>query len=390
MILLLVVTYIAYIGLGVPDSLFGSAWPAIYTELGLPVSVAGYVTAIICGCTVISSLCSAKLTSKFGLGTVVAASTMLTAVAVLLFSFANNGIWLFVLAFLFGFGAGAIDAGLNNFVATHYSAMQLNLLHCFYGIGVSFSPYVMSLALGDGNQWRMGYKYAFVLLTVIAFFAVFAAKIWNKAGKNATDGVNTEKQLSLTDALKIKGVKPMLLVFFTSDSILYICGTWGSTFLVEAKGFSAEKGAVVVMIYYVGLALGRLTAGFLTKIIKSRSLVLTSAAILLFGIIMAFMSFEWAVFVGLFLCGFGVGPIFPNMTAITPKLFGKTASQIIVGMQTASCYLGMMTVPTLFGIIAEKAGLEIFPYFLTALFIIMTVSFFNIRRNNNEHYYNQP
>ena len=153
--LLLIVIYIAFIGLGIPDSLFGAAWPAIYAELNLPVSWANFVTMIISGGTIVSSLLSARLINRFGTAAVTAVSTAMTALALFGFSVSGSMLWLCLSAVPLGLGAGAIDTALNNYVALHYKATHMNFLHCFYGIGVSMSPFLMSLAL-SGGSWRGG------------------------------------------------------------------------------------------------------------------------------------------------------------------------------------------------------------------------------------------
>ena len=158
--LLLVVIYIAFIGLGVPDSLIGSAWPAIHSQLNIPVEAVSVITFLISGCTVLSSMFSAKILNKLGTAQVTAFSTAMTAAALLGYSFTPSFWFMIPLAIVLGLGAGAIDSGLNNYVALHFKASHMNFLHCFYGVGVSLSPYLMSQALSNIG-WRGGYRYAF-------------------------------------------------------------------------------------------------------------------------------------------------------------------------------------------------------------------------------------
>lgn len=155
-VVLLVVIYIAFVGLGIPDSLFGAAWPAIYTDFNLPVSWGSVVTVIISCGTIASSLVSAHVIARFGTGRVTAASTALTAVALAGFAAAPNFLWMCALSAPLGLGAGAIDTALNNYVALHYKATHMNFLHCAYGIGITVSPFLLSLALATGT-WRVGF-----------------------------------------------------------------------------------------------------------------------------------------------------------------------------------------------------------------------------------------
>ena len=166
--ILLVFIYTFYIGLGIPDSLLGSAWPAIYGEFHVPISYASFISAIISAGTVISSLFSTKVIARLGTAKVTAISTTLTAIALLGFSCSQSFLWLCLCAVPLGIGTGSIDSALNNYVALHYNAMQMSFLHCFYGIGVTASPYLMSLALSESMNWRGGYRTVFYIQLVIA------------------------------------------------------------------------------------------------------------------------------------------------------------------------------------------------------------------------------
>lgn len=181
--ILLVFIYIFYIGLGIPDSLLGSAWPAIYSEFHVPVSYASFVSAIISTGTVLSSLFSTKVIARLGTAKVTALSTVLTAIALLGFSCSHNFIWLCVFAVPLGIGAGSIDTALNNYVALHYNAMQMSFMHCFYGIGVTASPYLMSLALSDSMNWRGGYRTVFYIQLVIAILSVLILPYGRKSNQ---------------------------------------------------------------------------------------------------------------------------------------------------------------------------------------------------------------
>ena len=153
--LLLCLVYLAFVSLGLPDSLLGSGWPVMHLELGVPVSFMGILSTIISLGTIVSSLFSSRLTRRFGTAGVTVASVFLTAVALLGFSVSGNFIMLMVFAIPYGLGAGAIDAALNNFVAQHYSSRHMSWLHCFWGVGTIVSPFVMSYALTLG-AWATG------------------------------------------------------------------------------------------------------------------------------------------------------------------------------------------------------------------------------------------
>lgn len=372
-LLLLCVIYIAFIGLGLPDSLFGTAWPAIYGEFALPLSAANCVTLIVSGGTVISSAMSARVINKFGTYTVTAVSTALTAAALFGFSVSKNLIWLCLFSIPLGIGAGAVDSALNNYVALHFSASHMNFLHCFYGVGVSVSPYIMSFALSGGN-WRGGYRTAFIIQCVITAVIAFSRPLWKKSDKNSSE---EEKSVTLSFAQMIKTpcVKSDLVLFASSCAIECTCGAWSSTFLVESKGFSADVAAKTVAMYFVGLTLGRFLSGVLSSKISSWNLIKSGLIIVFSAIIVLLLPLKSTfAALGLFLLGLGIGPVYPNIMHLTPKNFGKDVSQSIIGLQMAVAYTGITAVPPIFGFLAQKFGMKLFAPFMLVLFVILAIS----------------
>ncbi len=370
---LLIIIYIAFIGLGIPDSLFGTAWPAIYSDFGLPISFGSFVTVIVSCGTVISSIISSKIIAKLGTNKVSAYSTLLTAIALLGYSFAPN-LWVMCfLAVILGIGAGSIDVALNNYVALHYSATHMSFLHCFYGIGVSVSPYILSLVIAGQSGWRGGYRITFAIQLAIAALLFISLPLWQKAhGSEKNAYVTGRNRLSLGSILKIPGVKMMCGLFMASCAIECTCGGWGSTFLVEYKHLSPEKAARIIMIYYVGMTLGRFLSGVLAtrlhswKIIKLGQIVLGAALLLL-----VLPSNVYLCAAAMFLIGLGNGPLFPNFNYLTPENFGRDVSQSVIGIQMASAYIGIMLAPTLCGLLGQSFGMVIFPFYLILFYIIM-------------------
>ena len=371
--LLLIVIYIAFIGLGVPDSLFGTAWPAIYTDLNLPVSWASIVTIIVSCGTITSSLLSSWLISRFGTGKITAVSTLMTALALLGFSCSDSMLWLCLCAIPLGLGAGSIDTALNNYVALHYEASHMNFLHCFYGIGVSLSPYLMSLALSKGT-WEGGYRAVFWFQLAIAALTALALPLWKKVrhAQNGEEAEETPRVLSFPALMKMPKVRMACLVFIGYCALEYTCGTWGSTFLVNAKGAAADTAARMVTFYYVGLALGRFLSGVLAGLLHSRQLVKIGQMILLAAVVSLFLPLPFAFCsVSLFFIGLGNGPIFPNMLHLTPELFGKDLSQAVIGAEMATSYIGVLLAPALFGLIAQNVTAALFPVYLLVLYALM-------------------
>ena len=368
--LLLVVIYIAFIGLGLPDSLFGTAWPAIYAEWNLPVSLASVVSFISCFGTLISSLLSARVINRFGPGRVTAVCTLMTAAALLGHVFAENYLWLCILAIPLGLGAGAVDAGLNNYVALHYKATHMNFLHCFYGLGVTVSPYLMSLALGMQNNWRGGYRMAFLVQIGISIVLFAALPLWKRTHQAAAEADKEEqlRLLSIRAMAKNPAIRCVWLVFITSCGVEVTAGAWASTWLVQARGIAVETAAIAVMLYYLGFSFGRFLCGLLAKKLSSWQMIrcselfmLAALAFLLLPLGSAASSF------GLFLAGLGCGPVFPNMTHLAPRNFGRDVSQSVIGSQMAAAYVGIMALPPLFGLLAQFIGAWLFPYYLLLL-----------------------
>ena len=381
--LLLIVIYICFIGLGVPDSLFGPAWPVMSGEFGLPVSVAGLLTPYFCIFTVISSLFSDKLINRFGTGKVTAVSTMLTVVGLLGYSFSPN-IWVFLLcAIPFGLGAGAVDAGLNNYVALHYKASHISYLHCFYGVGVTVSPVFMSLALAKLGDWHMGYRIAGFVQLGIALISVLAIPLWGKvasqtaqAGKASDTSEQgepdfTPRSLSLREQARDAGIRWIWLIFAVAVALEVLVGNWGSTFLVKVKGMEPAYAAAMTALYYFGLAAGRFVSGLLSRKLTPWQIIALSLAVWPLSVVFFVLPLPPAVSgVGLLFAGLGMGPLYPNFVYLTPRNFGRDVSQSIMGSQSASAYLGLIAVPPLFGLLVNNFGVGLYPPFLAVVYVI--------------------
>lgn len=376
--LLLIVIYIAFIGLGVPDSLFGAAWPAIYAEFDLPVSYATFVTLTCAVCTFLSSLVSGRVINKFGTYAVTAVSTALTAAALLGISFTGSFWFIILLAVPLGFGAGAIDSGLNNYVALHYNAMQMNFLHCFYGVGVSLSPYLLSFALSGSGGWRGGYRWIAFLQIAITAIMVLSLPLWrrHKAGMSPAEQEETPKTLSMKELLKVKGLPAVWIMFFTAVGIEMCCGQWGSTFLVEHKHMDVDVAAKIVTFYYLGIAVGRFVSGLLSVKLSCKQLILLGVVSVGIALVVLGLPFGPTVAaVGLFLCGLGISPIYPNLMHLTPIVFGRDVSQSVMGTQMAAGCLGGMLAPALFGQIAQHIHVGLFPYYMGLFFVCLVISY---------------
>ncbi len=369
--ILLIFIYIFYISLGVPDSLLGSAWPAIYGEFHVPVSYASFISVIISTGTVISSLLSTKIIAKLGTAKVTAISTSLTAIALLGFSCSHDFLWMCICAVPLGIGAGSIDTALNNYVALHYNAMQMSFLHCFYGIGVTLSPYLMSLALSDSMNWQGGYRTVFYIQLVIALLSFISVPLWKKIKANQQEE-EIIHVLPLVQMIKRKKIWASCGVFAGISALESTCLIWGSTYLSETIGLSADMAAALITFYFAGMTLGRFLSGLLALRFSDWKIIITGQSIIFIAVLILLITNDTASAVlGLFLIGLGNGPVFPNMTHLTPILYKKETSQSIIGMEMAFSNLSIMLTPVLFGFISNVMGNEIFPVFLTVMFALM-------------------
>ena len=388
MAFLLVVIYVAFIGLGVPDSLIGSAWPAIHSEMNIPVEAVSILTFIISGCTVLSSMFSAGILNKLGTARVTAFSTAMTALALLGFSFAPSFWFMIPLAVILGLGAGAIDSGLNNYVALHFKASHMNFLHCFYGVGVSLSPYLMSQALSN-TGWRSGYRYAFYVQAAITLLLIISVPMWKKSSSAEEAEEESSVNLSLLQMAKMPEVRQVWIIMLATNAIEYACGVWGSTYLVEEKGFEAKHGALALTVYYVGMSIGRFVSGLLSEKISTWKRIVIGTIILAPAIAIMLLPLHGAVTVaGLFLVGLGNGSIYPNMIHLTPHNFGKEASQSIMGSQIAFAYIGVMLAPPAVSLISGLFGIKIYPVLLAVLYVIMVIAlkcFVNRLKKQNKY-----
>ena len=363
--ILLIVIYIAFIGLGIPDSLFGTAWPAIYTEYGLPISLGGVITMVTFIGTTISSLLSARLIRKFGTARLTAGCTLLTALALLGFSFSHSFVVLIILAVPLGLGASSIDTALNNYVASHYNASQMSFLHCFYGVGVTISPFILTLVFRNDTNWRRGYGIATIIQFAIAAIVIFSLPLWNRVRDKNEISESAIKSLSVIEASKIRGVKVMWLLFLCTCSIELTVGAWSSTFLVESRGATEELAAGTITFYYLGMTSGRFLSGVLARKIHSRTIITIGSVILGIALLMlTITNNSYIAIAALFLIGLGNGPLFPNLNYLTPEQFGEERSAALIGAQMAVANIGIVISPLLFGFLGQALGMGLFGYYL--------------------------
>lgn len=379
--LLLVIIYIAFISLGLPDSLVGSAWPVMRLDLNVPISYAGIITMIISCGTIISSLMSDFLTKKLGTGLVTAISVFLTAAALWGFSIAGKFWMLCVLAIPYGLGAGAVDAALNNYVALNYKARHMSWLHCFWGVGASISPYIMGYALPSRWGWSGGFGIVSIIQIVLTIVLFVSLPVWKLKPKNefgsSKDEPNTQSNNSknLIEILKIKGVPFVLVAFFAYCAAEATAMLWASSYLVEVRNINKELAAMLASLFFLGITLGRFISGFVSEKLGDKCLIRIGIAIMLSGIVLIIIPDKYNIcsMAGLIIAGLGCAPIYPSIIHSTPANFGKENSQAIIGVQMASAYIGTTFMPPLFGIIARYGFMKLFPIYMLVFAVLLLI-----------------
>ena len=368
---LLIAIYVMMIGLGLPDSTLGAVWPSVYQEFNVPVSYASFITVLIALFTVLSSYFSARLVKKLGIGLVTLISTILCCFALLGFSLSKNVFALAMFAIPCGLGAGCIDAVLNDYISKRYSSFCMSLNHCFYGVGVMLSPYLISYALSV-LDWRFGYRLVFYAQLLVVAVAFIALPLWNKV--KSKNGEDDKKEIVIVPYKKMIKTPVIVIgwvVFFSTCALEFTCGTWACTYLVHL-GMDNQIAAKYLSIYYLGMTLGRFIFGFISKFISNKKIVLIGYSLVFVAIVAFFMPLPVAVKgLFLFLIGFGNGPSFPNLVYITPKIFGEKYSQSITGSWLVMANLGILIMPPLFGVIGNNFGLRFFPLYIACLFLII-------------------
>lgn len=372
--LLLVIIYLAFISLGLPDSLLGSAWPTMYQEFSVPVSYAGGISMIIAVGTIISSLQSDRLTKKLGTGKVTAISVLMTAAALFGFSIGHSYAALCLWAIPYGLGAGSVDASLNNYVALHYASRHMSWLHCMWGIGASLGPYIMGYALTGGQNWNMGYRYIAILQIVLTGVLFFSLPLWKKQKTDDSEQLSGEstKPLSLQQIVKIPGAQEIMVTFLCYCALEQTTGLWASSYLVLQRGLAAETAAWFASLFFIGITVGRAASGFLTMKFNDTQMIRLGQGLILCGIVCLFLpSGNITALLGLVFLGLGCAPVYPSIIHSTPEHFGVDKSQAMIGVQMASAYVGTCFMPPVFGFIANHISVSLFPAYLLAILLLM-------------------
>ena len=371
--LLLAVIYVAFISLGLPDSLLGSAWPTMSQDLNVPVAWAGGISAVISMFTIVSALLSDRMTLKFGAGKVTAVSVALTAAALAGFSVTSNYWVLLAIAIPYGLGAGGVDAVLNNYVAIHYESRHMSWLHCMWGVGASLGPVIMGQALA-GSGWQGGYRIIGILQVVLTVVLLFSLPLW-KLPQDAMGGEPfTPQHRSFPELLKITGVPEVLVCFLCYCALESTAGMWASSYCTLVRGLDAQTAASWASLFYLGITAGRFVSGFLTMKMSDRNMIRLGQVLIALGILLVLLpAGNNVLFVGLILIGLGCAPVYPCIIHETPVNFGRELSMSMTGLQMAFAYVGSCLAPPLFGLLAQNVTPRLYPWYLAVGLVVMVI-----------------
>ncbi|MBR6450693.1 MAG: MFS transporter [Fibrobacter sp.] len=372
MFFLLIVIYVAFIGLGLPDTILGAAWPLMRLDLSAPISAAGILSIIVSIGTIVSSLLTPKLLRIFGTGKLVAYSIVLTAIASVGFGFADSFAILCLSAIPMGIGAGAVDVAMNNFAAVYLESKHTNWLHASWGIGATLSPAILSGSILLGFGWRGAYEIVAVLLAVIFAMILISLPLWRKtesrgdaSQQNTSASTKKSSTLSFREALRVPGMKLSFLTFFFYSALEISTGLWCGTYLI-ACGFKPEVGAIIVSLMFASVMIGRIVSGFFAIKFTDHRLIYAGIFIVAAGCLVLSLPLPlWMQPICICLLGLGCAPVYPSLIHATPARFGEALSSQAISIQLAGSYVGSILMPPAFGLVATHFSVHLWPISLS-------------------------
>lgn len=379
----LIVIYIAFIGLGLPDSVLGASWPSLHQSLNVPLEYAGILSMMTTAGTIISSFMSGRVTRRFGTGRVTTVSVLMTAMALLGFSLAPSFYTLMLLTLPLGLGAGSVDAALNGYVSLHYEAKHMSWLHSFWGLGATLGPVIMSFFLLQAGGWRRGYLVISSLQIAIVLLLFSTLPLWRRFNKEPEDLEKSpveEETEKAPNVYRVPGVKFAILSFFAYCAVEMTTGLWGTSFLVNIHGAAKDTAARYISLYYGGITIGRMLTGFVSMKFSFKTIIRGGILSVFTGVLVLSLGVPVLFALGFLLIGLGCAPVFPGMIHETPERFGKSNAQTIIGIQMAFAYMGSTFSPAVFGVLAGKGFLPYFPAYLLVFLLILLLSTESINR----------
>lgn len=381
MVLIIILVYLAFISLGLPDSMLGACWPVMHKDIHASIEFAGYVGMIVSCGTVISSLMANRILHRFGTAKAVYTSIFLTVIALIGYAMSKNTLTLVFLAIPLGLGGGCIDSVLNNFVSLHLEAKHMNWLHCFWGLGACLGPGAVSAFIEQQNGWRFGYLGVGAVQLCIGLLIFFCAKIFSDLDKKSY-GEKTEKDIvTNTQAIKIPFMKWNLFCWFCLCGGEIIGIAWTGSYVAIGKDFGPVLGALATSVYFVACTVSRIISGFFAIKANSYTIIRFSFGVYILGCLILFLANNvFLVFLGIILISAGNGPLYPSIMHETPNRFGKEFSGAVTGLQMAAAYTGSTLMTVVFGWIGHF-NLNLYPYVIFLFLFGIIFSFFYVEKH---------
>ncbi len=369
---LLLLAYIAFISLGLPDGLLGVAWPSMRHDFALPLDALGLLLIASMAGYLTSSFFNGRLMSRLGVGGLLAASCFATGAALVGYTLAPAW-WLIVgLGIVSGLGAGAIDAGINTYIAANYGEGLMQWLHASFGIGITLGPVIMTAGLNLYDSWRFGYVVVGSAQLLLALTFALSAPLWKReqGSRPAEDTQRlTDYRTPLLATLRRPAAWLSILIFFLYTGSELSLGHWAYTLLTESRGIDPAAAGLWAGGYWGTFTLGRLLGGIITRRIGGHNLLRLSMLSALAGAVLLWWNpIPIASLIAVTLIGFAIAPIFPGLVSGTSLRVGPEHAANTIGMQISAAGIGGTLLPALAGSLARYTSLEAIPIFLTALF----------------------
>lgn len=372
--ILLGIAYVGFISLGLPDTLIGVAWPSVRQSFGLK---HGDLSLIFFGAGLsyfISSFFPGKLLRVVNVGVLLGASSGLVAASGFDYGFARSWAMFAAGSLLHGFGSGAIDSGLNHYVATHFAARHMNWLHAFYSLGTMLGPLIMTSAITHWQNWRGGYLVVASILAVLSILFITTQRKWDDGRAAGAESQSTGEKVTTRQTLSNRVAQTQIILFFIYTGLEVAVGQWSFTILTEARGITKEVAGLWTTIYWASIFAGRILFGFVLDRVGIDRIVRFSTLIALIGAaLFAWNPWTYAAPVALLLTGFGLSSIFPCLMTRTPQRLGKEMAAHAIGFQVGAAMLGAAVLPSLCGFLAQFTGLPNVAWTTLALAVLLFV-----------------
>ena len=382
---LIIISFVAFISLGLPDGLLGVAWPGIQNYFDLPVDALGIILIFGTGGYMLSSFLSGMLMRRLGIGKLLSLSCAATASSLFVYASTSDW-WIFVMfATISGLGAGAIDAGINTYVAKYHSSRMMQWLHASFGVGITSGPLIMTVGISMTSRWQSGYFVVSIAIAILATVFYVTKSMWIGITASGSEDQHAEPEASLFETLKTIPAQLSMLIFFLYTGVELGLGMWTYSLLTESRGVAPEVAGFVTGSYWGMFTIGRIIAGLYSRRIADRKLIYLSVSLALLGIgLLMTNSGQLTSILGIGLAGFAIAPIFPGLVSHTASRVGRIHHANSIGLQIAAAGFGITIVPSLAGVLAKNFGLEAIPLYLLTVLSLMLLVFAALHFHSNK------